>query len=50
MEIKKIDRFEFIRAYLGFGFLTWWGIWCYNNCFEICSHLSGFIISLGGIL
>lgn len=44
------DIFEFIRAYMGFGFLTWWGIWSYNNDYSVCSHLAGFIISLGGIL
>jgi hypothetical protein len=50
MEIKNIDRFEFIRAYIGFGFLTWWGIWSYNNSYLVFSHLSGFIVSLGGII
>lgn len=48
--MDKLDKFEFIRAYIGMFLLTWWGIWSYNNNYLVVSHLSGFIISLGGII
>jgi len=47
---KRIEIFEFVRTYLGFGFLAWWGIWCGLNNYAIVSHFTGFVTSLGGIL
>jgi hypothetical protein len=47
---KRIAIFEWVRAYLGFGFLAWWGIWCGLNNYAIVSNFTGFITSLGGIL
>ena len=47
--MNRIDKFEIIRAYTGFVFFTWWGIWSYSYG-NIFSDLTGFIISLGGII
>jgi len=47
---KKLDTIELIRAYMGVGLVTWWGIWA-NSVHGIpFVDITGFISSLGGLL
>ena len=50
MEIKKSDVTGLVMAYTGCFILTWWAIWSISNYRLPFVDLTGFIMSLGGLV
>ena len=46
----KLDIIELSRAYLGVSLFGWWGFWSNINYNTPFNDLTGFIVSLGGLL
>lgn len=47
---KYQDIFELSKSYLGVLLMTWWGFWSYNIYGRTFIDLTGFIITIGGLL
>ena len=50
MNIEKSDLKGLLLGYLGISFMFLWGVWSIDTNGIVFSNLTGFIISLGGLI